>query len=326
MLALASFSAIHPQPAANTTASYCFPAPRFKHRTRCNVTANGCTCSGGCSTSWRCQRSALCDVDGSLQPVTAELPPRTAIVLFLAHNTSLVRARYAHRPHAAYDREFRRIEWFLKSARRVGTRLPIHVIVGPHRNEQRERQLRALGANITQGVPVLPPAWASKFHLMSFAKIGALALTQFDKVWVFDNDMALVHNIDDLAFAPTPAAVWHTAIANFQRSWSEACAVTTGLLGLQPSAAEFERAVQMLDDHPNRTRSATTLASYDGGDQGFWRRFYRFYELPVRYHAHQQLRMSDSDWDQVRVLHSISGLRDKSLLPKKLRKHIAYFY
>lgn len=155
---------------------------------------------------------------------------------------------------------------------------------------------------------------------MSFAKIGALALTQFDKVWVFDNDMALAHNIDELARAPTPAAVWHSAVAKFQFELGEACAVTTGLLGLSPSTSEFDRAMRYL--HSQELASSV----YDGGDQSFWRRFYRFYELPVRYHAHQLLRMPDADWDQIRVIHSISGMRAQSRVPSRLRPLIKYFY
>ena len=314
---------------AKSTSPYCFSAPHRKHLLRCNVTAHGCTCSAGCATSWRCRPSAVCDTTHSFSPPASSLresariessvdDSRVAILLFLAFNSSLVRSKYAHRPHAAYEREFNRIVWFLRSATKVKTQLPIHVIVGPERYPEHERTLQKLGANITVGMPVPAPAWASKYHLMSFAKIGALALTQFDRVWVFDNDMALVGNVDDLAYAPTPAAVWHTAIGAFQVKSGETCAVTTGLLGLSPSMADFRRAMRRLH--------SATENSYDGGDQGFWRKFYTFYELPVRYHAHQALVMPDREWEQVRVLHSISGLRSWSRLPDKLRSRIAYFY
>ena len=54
--------------------------------------------------------------------------------------------------------------------------------------------------------------------------------------------------------------------------------------------------------------------------------FYEWYELPLRYQAHQAIRMNESDWHEVSVLHAISGLRGKSLLPASMRRHITYFY
>lgn len=41
-----------------------------------------------------------------------------------------------------------------------------------------------------------PPQWASKWHKQSFNKLGALAMTQFDKVIVLDNDVVLVKGLD----------------------------------------------------------------------------------------------------------------------------------
>jgi hypothetical protein len=246
------------------------------------------------------------------------MPAGVAILLFLQFNSSLVRPKYLKRPHAAYHRELSRIVWFLRSAKRVRTRLPIHIVVGPERNLKEEARLVALGAHITPGVTVRPPHWASSHHRLSFGKVGALALTQFQKVFIFDNDMALAHNVDELAFAPTPSAVWHTAVGPFQIMAKETCAVTTGLMGLEPSAEEFARAVSILDHGK--------LKPYDGGDQQFWRTFYTWHELPVRYQAHQALRMPVSDWLQVKVLHSISGLRNRNLMPKVLRPLINYYY
>ena len=265
--------------------------------------------------------SPLCDTPPppSNSSQTRPLPPRVALLLFLSFNSSLVRPKYLGRPHAAYEREHLRISWFLNSARRVGTRLPIHVVVGPERFPSKEKKLVDLGAHILPGVPIPPPRWASSQHLLTFGKIGALALTQFDKVFVLDNDMALMFNIDELAFAPVPAAVWQSAVGPFQFKMKENCAVTTGLLGLAPSAAEFSRALNVLQHE-------AAVKRYDGGDQQFWRLFYTWHELPVRYQAHQQLDMSKEDWLQVRVLHSISGLRNKNLMPPELRPFIKYYY
>ena len=251
----------------------------------------------------------------------------------------------------------------MRSARRVGTRLPIHVIVGPERDEKKEAALLKHGVHVTAGPFIRPPVWANKYHRLAFGKIGALSLVQFDKVFVFDNDMALAHNIDHLAHAPTPSAVWHTTMARWQWRHNETCAVTTGLLGLQPSRQEYARALAYLYAMPNRS-------TYDGGDQEFWRHFYTWNELPVcrqrsldpvyectlrtrpsrpvrtprrdevclrfawvailhaqlRYQAHQALNMPHAEWKRIRVLHSISGLREVNRMPKDMRSLIKYFY
>ena len=197
---------------------------------RCNVTANGCMYSRGCASSWKCKPSTLCDpltkltsgstsstpsqfadpdaADKYLQTVMdgRPLPPRVALVLFLTFNASLVRDKYLKIPYKAYNRELKRIKWFLASAARVRTKLPIHVIVGPERYPPREAELAALGATITPGVFVRPPAFAAgSHHRLSFGKVGALALTQFDKVFVLDNDMALVANVCDSVIPALPA-------------------------------------------------------------------------------------------------------------------------
>ena len=139
-------------------------------------------------------------------------------------------------------------------------------------------------------------------------------------MFIFDNDVALMHNIDHLAYSQTPSAVWHPAVGAFQWARGEACAVTTGLLGLMPSQAEFQRALQHL--YSNNS----TKAKYDGGDQEFWMGFNTWYELPVRYQAHQVIRMHNSSWSDVAAVHAISGLRGSSLLPPFVRKHIRDFY
>lgn len=304
-----------------------FVASDLAYRAYCNASASECLCSAGCGSSWSCRPSSLCDAPmDPAAPVrlpeallAAAAPPRVAILLFLAFNRSLVRNKYAHRPHAAYDRELVRILWFVQSARRANTTLPIHVVVGPERDAAKERVLLRHGVHLTVGPRVVPPPWAGRYHRLSFSKIGALALTQFDKVFVFDNDMAIVHNVDHLARAETPSAVWHPAVAKWQWRHNESCAVTTGLLGLTPSRAEFDRAMRRL--HSMGDRSV-----YDGGDQEFWRTFYTWYELPNRYQAHQALNMPYSEWRQVRVLHAISGLRDVSRIPRDMRHLYTYVY
>ena len=249
-----------------------------------------------------------------------------AIALFLSFKAAWVRPKFQERPQAAYDREHHRITWLVRSAQRVGTRLPIYVVVGPERDAAKEAQLLRLGVRgVIPGKTVTPPPWASRHHRLAFSKIGALALTQFDKVFVLDNDMVLLGNIDHLAYAPTPAAVWHTALTPWQWRQNESCAVTTGLLGLTPSSSEFKRAKRHLAAM-NRWAGNGSAVVYDGGDQAFFREFYVWYELPARYHVHQALKLPPDDWARVRLLHIISGFRDRSLVPQELRARIHYFY
>ena len=304
-----------------------FDTPDILYRTYCNLSASRCICSEGCGSSWLCRPSELCNTP-SPPNVSADdrpLPPRVALLLFLMYNRSLVRTKFQHKPWLAYDREFNRISWFIRSAGKVKTRLPLHVIVGPERDLSKERKLiqeghrHKVNVSVTEGPFVVPPLWANRYHRLTFGKIGALALTQFDKVFVFDNDMALAHNIDHLAFVQTPSAVWHTSMARWQWRHNESCAVTTGLLGLTPSAAEFGRALRHLYSMSNKS-------TYDGGDQEFWRLFYTWYELPLRYQAHQALNMPARDWHEIRVIHSISALREVNRIPKDMRHLIKYYY
>ena len=124
--------------------------------------------------------------------------------------------------------------------------------------------------------------------------------------------------------AETPSAVWHTSMAKWQWRHNESCAVTTGLLGLTPSASEFSRAITHLR---GMNGGGAERSSYDGGDQEFWRKFYDpWYELPLRYQAHQALNMPYDDWHRIRVIHSVSSLREVNRIPKDMRHHYKYFY
>jgi hypothetical protein len=132
------------------------------------------------------------------------------MLLFFHFNRSWVRLKHASAPWIAYSREINRITWLLRSARAVNTTLPIHIVVarGSERNATLERTFSQLGAASTIESPaVVPPRWTSAFHKHSFSRLAALALTQFDKVIVLDNDMTLIRNIDELAAAETPAMV-----------------------------------------------------------------------------------------------------------------------
>lgn len=255
------------------------------------------------------------------------------IVLFLNFNRSHVRTKYKSRPGLAYARELNRILWFVASAKRVDTRLPLYVTVSGDRNASGEALLRSHGVNIVQNEFVQPPKWASTFHHFSFTRIAALSLTQFRKVIVMDNDMALLGNVDDLASdgARAPGMVWHTATVLPNK---EHCAVTGGLFVLEPNLAEYRRALHHLYNELNIKRTTDRagraqnqgVRCYDGSDQEFWRSFYRpTYELPLRYHAHQNLKMSNAEWRKIRVIHTISGFRRRDRAPPFVRKAMRYF-
>eukprot|EP00966_Prymnesium_polylepis_P239160 5531141-Prymnesium_polylepis.1 len=138
------------------------------------------------------------------------------------------------------------------------------------------------------------PAWSSSFHKFSFQRLSALSFTQFDKVIVMDNDMAVLRNFDQLAAAETPALVWHSA-APFMLKLGERCSVSGGLFVLRPSRAEYERALAHLKGMyvGERCTRKGVCFRYDGSDQEFWRSFYsRPYELPIRFHATNYLKRS----------------------------------
>ena len=176
----------------------------------CALAADGCMCSQGCPSTYDCRPSPMCSgANASTAGAKLDVP----IVLFLNFNRSHVRTKYKKRPGLAYARELNRILWFVESAKRVGTRLPLYVTVSGDRNASGEALLRSHGVSIVQNEFVQPPKWASTFHHFSFTRIAALSLTQFRKVVVMDNDMALLGNVDDLASdeARAPGMVWHTA-------------------------------------------------------------------------------------------------------------------
>ena len=48
-------------------------------------------------------------------------------------------------------------------------------------------------------------------------------------------------------------------------------------------------------------------------------------ELPLRYHAHQNLKMNITEWQKVRVIHMISGFRRRNRAPDFVFKRMRYF-
>lgn len=291
----------------------------------CELRADQCMCSAGCSSTFACTPSRLC-ASKSVQP---EQVPGTAMLIFLHFNRRFVRLKHATQPEVAYLREMHRIEWLLRSIRQVQTSLPVHVVVAGDRNASFERRLLELGvASIVESPAVPPPRWTSYFHKLSFGRIAALALTQFRKVVVLDNDMTLLQNIDELAVSETPAMVFHTATVLPRK---ERSAPTGGLFVFTPNAAEFQRAMGHLYslNPPSKGGSkGPSYRCYDGSDQEFWRSFYRpLYELPLRYHAHTGLMMNASEWRGIKLMHNIQGFRAVyHRIPSFVRQRIRFFH
>ena len=107
---------------------------------------------------------------------------KATFLLSLIFNQSHVRNVFVKHPEKAYQRELNRILWFVSSARKVATRLPIHVMVAGDRYPVGEQRLLQSGVGIVNGSTIEPPPWASKWHKLSFSKIAALQLTQFELV------------------------------------------------------------------------------------------------------------------------------------------------
>lgn len=321
-----------------------------------HYTADSCPCSlGGCASLWPCTASRLCyrrdpehdsssaadalggaadapsDLGGAISTYSVATESTVGgaaasrgshagitYLFFLSFNASLVRNSFARSPWMARGREVNRVLWFMHTARAVGTRLPVHAIVAGDRDAVSEAKLERAGVRLLSGPMVSTPAWASRWHRLSFNKIAALSFTQFRKVVVLDNDVGLLQSLDHmLLHAPAPAAVFHTTIGPLAKRTR--CAVTTGLLVLQPSQRAFDRALSTL--------AAMNYSSerYDGSDEEFWLRYFTdgaaagepLYELPWRYHTHRLLPLPKEEWYRVRMLHLISNLAGRGYdIPK----------
>ena len=115
----------------------------------CLCSSNSCPRAAkqpACAPSWLCA-GALSEPPLGLQleqlevglsalekiasrPAARAPQAKAAILLFVTHNPRFVRERYKADPRKAYMREVDRAHWLLQSAERVGTKLPIHIVVG----------------------------------------------------------------------------------------------------------------------------------------------------------------------------------------------------
>ena len=237
-----------------------------------------------------------------------------------------LRSDNAHVRCVHREREVNRVLWFAHTARKVQTAFPIHAVVAGERlDATSEARLKKAGVALLDGPMIPTPTWASKWHRLSFNKIAALSFTQFKKVAVLDNDVGLLHNIDYmLRTAPTPSGVFHTTIGPLAKRTR--CAVTTGLLVLQPSVASYARALGVL------AAMNYTSERYDGGDEEFWLKYFieanePLYELPWRYHTHRLLPLPAGEWHRVRMLHLITQLAGRGWhIPKNATARVERYF
>ena len=187
-----------------------------------------------------------------------------------------------------------------------------------------EAKLTAAGLRLVEGPMIATPPWASKWHRLSFNKVAALSFMQFEQVIVLDNDAGLLQNIDHLAHAPTPSAIFHTTIGPLAKRTH--CAVTTGVLVLRPAVTAYQRALTLL------ASMSYTKEEYDGGDEEFWLRYFNessepLHELPWRYHAHRMLPLPASAWEDVRMMHLIETFAGRSWhIPKNLTRRVEKYF
>ena len=302
------------------------------------LSADGCFCSvGDCASLTKCIATAMCngqsgksgkgDDDGGRRVLAQQAPPSpttvagSAIVLYLTFNSSEVKTAYVGKFDpvtgwpAGYQREYNRVENLVRSARAVNTTLPMYLMVGGERFSAAEEKLTALGVHVTEMAPVRPPTWASSFHKQTFNKLGALNATQFEKVVLMDNDMVMLRNIDGLVNAPAPAAVFHPGLCKETKK----CEFNSGLMVLQPSAAEAAKVTDLLE-----TMGKRFSHDADGGDQEVWSAFYKnnMNELPISYNAHRALLMDDAEWRSVHVIHAMALMEPVKRSPAWLDQYV----
>ena len=256
---------------------------------------------------------------------TKTLQTEITFLLSLSFNSSLVRNAFKHNPLKARAREVNRAVWFAKTCKRSGNTIPIHALIsGELPTKMETKRLSEANISMLKTQPLDSPVWASRWHRQSFFKISALSLTQFKKVIVVDNDMAMLRPVNELLFVPPPAAVFHTTIGPLQKRTR--CSVTTGLLVLQPSEESFVFAKRLLK------LMNYTKERYDGSDEEFWLEYFTrrgeyLNEIPWKFHAHRLLNMQPDQWYEVKLLHVISALSGRGFtIPKNATAHVEKYY
>ena len=313
-----------------------------------------CECSGAldwhnatATERWRqsihlpsCEPTAACYEISSMgqgAPENAIDTEEVSIVITYHHNSSswFVKHWYMADPFRSYLNSMRLLFRLVLSLRRVGTRLPVHLLLSGERHPPLERWLVQHGVQLLEWEgpdysqfdyrgsrerqkPPSPgrlrlPLWANRHHRGTFTKLQTLSLFQFRKVVVLDTDMVALHNIDHLAQAPTPGLSFRWDCRHREahelrptRAWE----LNSGVMVLRPSRAQFLRMLALVN---NESSVAQLGIASDPSDQSIWRHFLpHVFELPQIYNAQKQANFSTWGWDQVLLLHDIDvhrGLR-----------------
>lgn len=275
--------------------------------------ANSCSqCDGATGADDvlpKCLESPACGEDSSVPAPYAAAAAGKASILFVLHaNASHLRFFYGRNVQKAYHSQLGLLVRAVHSLRAANTTLPIHVLTSGHRSAAAEARLTQLGVRILApevAPPVVLPKWASKWAYASFAKLRALALTQFETVILLDTDTVVLRNIDHLAGLPrrgsTPAFVM-----GFKCSPRRELRAAVGILS--PSLELWSKARALMLE--------PTTAIYDDlGEQSVWRHLYKesgVHELPIGYAALRASDLSAEEWRKVHVLHDPNLLRKAS--------------
>ena len=241
----------------------------------------------------RCVPSPLCS---AAAPASVPAAPAAAILLNLdvqSQNMRFPVGTCAACLRRGYGKAVREVIRLLLSLTVVNTTLPVHILASGERWQQVEARLLASFpfASVVGGTvpPVVVPTWASKWARGSFSKLRALALTQYTRLVVLDNDDVVLRNIDHLASRDMPVPAFVFGWKCYPRRELRASTIIVA-----PSLADWQRARELL--------SSESTAVYDDlGEQSVWRRLYRsVYELPAGYAALRTADLPAAEWSKVR--------------------------
>lgn len=200
------------------------------------------------------------------------------ILLVLEHNATKVRYWYRSDPFRSYLNQMRLVMRLLLSLRRVGTRLPVHLLASGERFRDFELRLAAeTGVRVLDGDSagrhrMRVPHWASPFHRASFAKLSVLSLTQFTTVVVLDTDVAVLRNVDELARMPSPSFVFRYKCPRL-KIWE----MNSGVMVLRPDESAHRRMQQLMNEGV-LVRDPRPDSNADGGT----RRYHATSEVHLR--------------------------------------------
>ena len=271
------------------------------------------------------------------------------IIVTYHHNSSVwfVKHWYMSDPFRSYLNSMRLLFRLVLSLRRVGTKLPLHLLLSGERHPVFENWLIRQGVRLldgegpdygqfdyrgakdklkppdTRSTRLRLPPWANRHHRGTFSKLQALSLTQFRKVIVLDTDMIALQNIDHLAQAPTPGLSFRWDCRHreaYESRPSRAWELNSGMMVLRPSRTHQSRMLALVN---NAASSARIGIASDPSDQSVWRHFFQhIFELPQIYNAQKQANFTATGWEHVLLLHDIDVHRGLRLPSSKVERAI----